>query len=216
MSSAATAVAGWSFLCAAAMLWLGAVLLPVKLGTFFDPGDFARVDRVLHRWIWLFRVHLFGYVLTAMAFVALGATIENAEARVLIWPAIAVACAGLIVSALAGAFYYHFGAWGAISMRDKLAPERAQFADSLKISTEYVTCLVRFGRVFFGLGLVVLAAGMAALGAFPVWISASAALLGAAAMALTMALPDNLEYYRPIFHLDALWLIAVGLVLLGA
>ena len=40
----------------------------------------------------------------------------------------------------------------------------------------------------------------------------SAALLSIAAMALTMALPDNLEYYRPVF--SALWLVAIGWVLL--
>lgn len=216
MNSAAAGVAGWSFLAASAMLWLGAVLLPVKLGTFIDPEDFARIHRVLHRWIWLFRLHLFGYVLTAMAFVAFGATIEDPLARVVIWPAIAVSCAGLIVSALASAFYYHFGAWGAIDMHAKALAECARFADSLKISTEYVTCLVRFGRVFFGLGQVVLAAGLLATGLWAAWIWLSAAALGIAAMALTMGLPDRLEYYRPIFHLSALWLVAIGLVLLGA
>src|SRR5262245_19605183 len=118
MSGAAVEIAGWSFLAASAMLWLGAVLLPVKLGTFIDPADLARIHRVLYRWIWLVRLHLFGYVVTAMALVALGATIEDTLARVVLWPGIAVACAGLIVSALAAAFYYHFGACGAIDMHE--------------------------------------------------------------------------------------------------
>jgi hypothetical protein len=216
MNDVALHVAGGSFVAASVMLWLGSVLLPVKLGTFIDPADLARVRKVLRRWIWLFRLHLFGYVVTAMAFVAFGATVEGAVARVVIWPAIAVACAGLIVSALAAAFYYHFGAWGAIDLHEKPAAELARFADSLRVSTEYVTCLVRFGRVFFGLGLVVLAAGLLLTGLWPAWIGVSAALLGIAAMALTMALPDNLEYYRPVFHLNALWLVATGWVLLRA
>ena len=34
------------------------------------------------------------------------------------------------------------------------------FVESLRVSTEYVTCLVRFGRVFSGLGFVVLGLGL--------------------------------------------------------
>jgi hypothetical protein len=33
-------------------------------------------------------------------------------------------------------------------------------------------------------------------------------------MALTMGLPDNLKLYRPVFHLNAMWLAAFGVVLL--
>jgi hypothetical protein len=29
-------------------------------------------------------------------------------------------------------------------------------------------------------------------------------------MAITMAFPDALELYRPVFHLNALWLLATG------
>ena len=39
-------------------------------------------------------------------------------------------------------------------------------------------------------------------------------LLGAVGMALTMGLPDNLSLYRPVFHLNALWLAAFGVVTL--
>ena len=48
----------------------------------------------------------------------------------------------------------------------------------------------------------------------PLWIAGSAALLGVTAMALTMAFPDNLEFYRPVFHLIAAWLAATGILLL--
>ena len=62
-----------------------------------------------------------------------------------------IAVAGLLVSALGGAFYYHHGAWGSIELAGK-PPEAAQaFVDALRVDTEYVTCLVRFGRVFGGL-----------------------------------------------------------------
>jgi len=31
---------------------------------------------------------------------------------------------------------------------------------------------------------------------------------------LTMAYPDNLEFYAPVFYLNSLWLLATGLVIL--
>jgi hypothetical protein len=215
MGNLAPQVTGWAFITAALMLWLGWVLLPVRPGPFFDSRDFARIHACFRRWIWLFRLHLFGYVVTAMAFAALGALLAEAAERVIVWPAVAVAGAGLIVSALAAAFYYHFGAWGALDMAGK-APEAVDgFVASLRVSTEYVTCLTRFGRVFFGLGQVVLAIGLFAGGALPPWVGFCAAVLGISAMAITMGFPDNLEYHAPVFHLTALWLLATGAAVLG-
>ena len=214
MNDFATQVTGWLFIAAACMLWLGWTLMPVHLGPFLAAGDFSRVYKSLRRWIWLYRVHLFGYIVTVMAFVALGTLLAETLARIVIWPAVAVAGAGLMVAALAAAFYYHFGAWGAIDMQGK-SPEAIQgFVDSLRVSTEYVTCLVRFGRVFFGLGQVVLAVGFLQGGIMPLWVTVSAAALGLAGMGLTMAFPDNLEFYRPVFHLTAVWLVATGIVVL--
>lgn len=208
-------VTGWGFIAATAMLWLGWVLLPVKLGTFIAGEAFVSIHRVLYRWIWLFRIHLFGYLVTMMAFVALGTLADGALARAIMWPAIAVVCAGLIVSALAQAFYYHFGAWGAVDMHDKTSAERAQYVKSLDVSTHYVTCLVRFGRVFYGLGLAIVAVGLHQSGLLPGFLAVSAGILGVAAMAVTMGFPDNLEYYGPLFHLNALWLAAAGAVLIA-
>lgn len=203
-------IAAWLFFAAALMTWGGWMLLPHRIGTFFEAGDFAAVDARLHLWIWMFRIHLFGLITTVLALVALGAVLEDSDARVLLWPGAAVAAAGILVTALAAAFYYHFGAWGAISQRGREAGEIAAFASSLHVATEYVTCLVRFGRVFFGLGQVVLVAGLLADRRLPRWIGWSGALLGVAGMALTMALPDALDLYRPIFHLDVAWLAAIG------
>ena len=97
-------------------------------------------------------------------------------------------------------------------MQGKSDDAKASFVDSLQVTTEYVTCLVRFGRVFFGLGQLVLAFGFWALGA-PIWVSVATGLLGVAAMALTMGLPDELDYYHPVFHLNALWFLVAGLSL---
>ena len=38
--------------------------------------------------------------------------------------------------------------------------------------------------------------------------------MGVAGMTLTMGLPDNLSLYQPVFHLNALWLAAFGVVAL--
>jgi hypothetical protein len=45
---------------------------------------------------------------------------------------------------------------------------------------------------------------------FPWWIGGSVVALGVAAMALTMLWPDNWALYTPVFHLQALWLAAIG------
>lgn len=207
------AITGWFFIGAAALIWFGWIMTPARIGTFFKPDDFERVHRSLRRWIWLFRFHLFGYVMAVMALVSLGAMYSGNSVRLLIWPAVAVCAAGLFVSALAQAFYYHFGAWGALDMHGKSEEVKAGFVESLHVTTEYVSCLVRFGRVFFGLGQVVLALGFLALGV-SIWVTLATALLGVAAMALTMGLPDDLDYYHPVFHLNALWFLVAGVSLI--
>ena len=214
MDAFATQVTGWLFVAAATMSWVGITFLPAPIGTFFERDDFARVLARLRVWIWLYRVHLFGYLVTLMAFVALATLLSDAPARIVIWPAVAVCGAGLLTSALAGAFYYHFGAWGALDMKGRSPDAVDGFVASLRVTTEYVTCLVRFGRVFFGLGQLVLAIGLLYGGLVPAWVGASAAILGIGAMALTMGLPDDLHLYRYIFHLNILWLVALGLVVL--
>src|SRR5262245_58203356 len=155
-----TAVTGSLFLAGAFLLWSGWVLLPRRVGMFFQSDDFPAIGARLQLWLWLYRVHLFGVVVSALALVALAALVANQPAvRILVWPGAAVAVAGLIVGAVGSAFYYHFGVWGALETRK--APDLAKgLVESLQLPTHYVTCLVRFGRVFCGLGLTVLAAGL--------------------------------------------------------
>src|SRR5262249_23987085 len=162
-----TDVTGWFFLAGALMLWGGWVLLPRRVGMFFQSDDFPAIGTRLHLWLWLYRVHLFGVVVSALALVALAALVaDRPAARVLVWPGAAVAVAGLIVGAVGSAFYYHFGVWGALETRE--APDAAKgLVESLRLPTHYVACLVRFGRVFCGLGLTVLAVGLLRGGGFP-------------------------------------------------
>jgi hypothetical protein len=86
--------------------------------------------------------------------------------------------------------------------------------ESLHLLSHYVTCLVRFGSIFCGLGLTVLAVGLLRGNVLPWWFGGGAAGLGVAAMALTMLWPDNWALYTPVFHLQALWLAATGAYLL--
>ncbi len=213
-SDFSTKVTGGSFIAAGLMLLLGWILLPTHIGTFFQPQDFAAVHAQWSFWIWMYRIHIFGMVVTTMALVALGALLSESAARILVWPGVAMAGAGMMVSALATAFYYHFGAWGALDM-DGESPEMIlAFVESLRVSTEYVTCLVRFGRVFSGLGFVVLGLGLLKWKMLPAWITYTAAVMGLAGMAITMGLPDDLEVYMPVFYLTTLWLAATGIVTL--
>ncbi len=149
-----------------------------------------------------------------MAFVALATLASGTPSRILVWPAVAVLGTGLMMGAVAAAFYYHFGAWGSVDMDGKPAEAIRAFIDSLRVSTEYVTCLVRFSRVFVGVGQVVLAIGLLQAGPWPAWLVGWGGVLGVAGMALTMGLPDNLSLYRPVFHLNALWLATFGVVTL--
>jgi hypothetical protein len=161
----------------------------------------------------MYRIHLFGMITTVIALFALMARVADSPARLLIWPGAAVTSAGMVVGSLAEAFYYHHGAWGSIELAGKSPAAALAFVAALRVDTEYITCLLRFGRVFGGLGLTVLAWGLLRYRILPAWNGYLAGVIGVAAMALTMALPDNLPLYLPIFHALAFWLLASGIVL---
>jgi hypothetical protein len=205
---------GGAFVAAALMLWLGWALLPVHIGTYFQPDDFGRIHEQFRPWIWIYRVHMFGRVIAVIALVALG-TMTGSAARVLIWPGIVVAAAGLFVGTVAEAFYYHHGAWGALELAGKNTVEIQAFVDALRVDTEYVTCLTRFGRVFGGVGLILIAWGLVReRTTLPTALAAVLGLVGLASIALTMGLPDHLSWYQPIFHVLCAWLLASGAAIL--
>ena len=206
---------GGAFVIAALLLWLGWALLPVRIGTFFEPDVFARIQEQFRFWIWMYRFHLFGMILGVAALVALAALVADLPARVVLWPGVVIASAGLLVGALGEAFYYHHGAWGSLELADKSAADAAQFVANLRVDTEYVTCLVRFGRVFGGLGLVLVGWSLWQWRLLPRWVAALAGLIGLAAMALTMGLPDDLHLYQPVFHAFTIWLLATGVLITG-
>ena len=215
MQNLETNITGGLFLAAAAMLYFGWILLPAKIGSYFEIKDFAAVRAKRRLWIWIYRIYLFGYIAGVMAFVALATLMTESAARIIVWPAVAVLDAGLIMTALAYAFYYHFGAWGSMDMDGKSDEDVQKFIASLRVSTEYITCWVRFGRIFIGVGQLVFVLGLLLqAGPWPMWLIIAGALLGVAGIGLTLEWPDNLDYYKPLFYLDVLWLAIMGIALL--
>jgi hypothetical protein len=205
---------GGLFIAAGLMLALGWGLLPVKIDDFFKVETFGAIESQLRLWIWLFRIYLFGHLMAVMALVAFGTSLDAGFAKTVALPGIIVATSGLIVGAIGGAFYYHHGAWGALDMAGKSAPAIAEFVKSLKVDTEFATCLVRFARVFFGLGQTVFGLSLLVSRSLPSWLAWSAVALGVAAMALTMGLPDDLHLYMPIFYLNSVWFALGGFAVL--
>jgi hypothetical protein len=134
MTAFALRVAGFLFVAAALMLWLGWVLLRVRPSGFFVPRQFAAIRADYRRWIWLYRAHIFGYLVTIMGAAALAAAVEGPDARVRIWPGVAVLAVGSIVGALGAAFYYHMGAWGAVDLDGRGEDEITRFIAGLKSS----------------------------------------------------------------------------------
>jgi hypothetical protein len=162
----------------------------------------------------MYRMHIFGLVMSALAFAAFASLFTESPARVLVWPGAAAAVGGMFVWAVATAFYYHFGAWGGLVYGDKPVADRQALVDSLLLNTEYLSCLVRFGHVFSGLGLLVIGAGLLTWKILQKWLGVWAAAMGIVAMGVTMGLPEYPQYYLPVFHAFPLWLACMGATLI--
>lgn len=75
---------GGVFIAAALMLWLGWMVLPARIGTYFQADVFSQIHDQFHLWIWTYRIHLFGLIMTAMALTAVAAAVADSPARALI------------------------------------------------------------------------------------------------------------------------------------
>ena len=209
-----TKVIGWAFITAAILLWGGWFFSPHHLGEYIVASDFEAVNQNLWTWIWLYRMHIFGWVIMGIAMFALTSIATKKPYRVLIYPGTGMVIVGTFTLAIAAAFYYTFGAWG-IGKTVGKSPEEVQgIMDGLQFINHYVTCFVRFGRVFSGVGLVILGA------AFVKWNIVSKALgwltiiMGIVTMGIIMGIPDHFEIYQPMFHVKVVWLVLMGLTLL--
>lgn len=210
-----TKFTGWVFILAALMLWGGYMLSPHNVGEYLVATDFPAIGESLWTWIWVFRVHIFGWVMMIIAVIALAMIANKMPYRILITPGVGMVVVGTFTLALGSAFYYNYGAWG-VGMTQGKSPEEVQaFMDSILNINQYVTCFMRFGRIFSGVGLVLLGAGMlkgrimhAGMG----WLTL---LLGGVAMGIILFIPEYFEYYKPMFHVKSLWLALMGVVILN-
>lgn len=209
-----TNFSGWAFLFAAILLWGGWMLLPHKLGEYIIASDFEQVGKNVWFWIWMYRVHIFGWVTMAIAIFALLSFTGKSPYRVVIVPGAGMTIVGTFTLAIASAFYYNFGAWGVGETMGKSTEEVEAFMNGILFTNQYVTCFLRFGRIFSGVGLVLLGYSFIKWKLFPTWLGGFTALLGLAAMAIILAIPDNFEIYKPLFHVKAIWLVAMGAVIL--
>lgn len=209
-----TKFTGWAFIVAALLLWGGWALSPHHVGEYFEASDFPSIGENVWYWIWMYRIHIFGWVTMAIAMLALVATTARKPYRVLILPGAGMVIVGTFTIAIAAAYYYNYGAWGVGQTAGKSPAEIQAFMDSILYTNQYVTCFVRFGRIFSGVGLVLLGAGLIKWKIVSAWLGWFTTILGLVAMGIILSIPDNFEVYKPIFHVKVLWLVAMGVTFL--
>ena len=61
---------GWAFILAAVLLWSGWALSPHQVGEYFQASDFPAIGENVWFWIWMYRIHIFGWVTMAIAIFA--------------------------------------------------------------------------------------------------------------------------------------------------
>ena len=209
-----TRFTGWSFLFAALLLWGGWALSSHHVGEYLVASDFKEIGKDVWYWIWMYRIHIFGWVTMGIAMFALTSLIVKNPFRVVFLPGIGMVVVGTFTLAIAAAFYYNFGAWGVGKTAGKSPEEVQQFMDGILFTNQYVTCFLRFGRIFSGVGLILLGYGFYKSNMVPVWLSGFTVLLGLVAMCIILFIPVNFEIYKPVFHVKVLWLVTMGVVLL--
>ncbi len=209
-----TQFTGWSFIVAALLLWGGWVASSHQIGEYIVASDFEAIGENVWYWIWMYRIHIFGWVTMGIAMFALTPMIAKNAFRVILLPGIGMTVVGTFTLAIAAAFYYNFGAWGVGETAGKSPEEIAEFMEGILFTNQYVTCFIRFGRIFSGVGLVLLGVGFLKSKMLPTWLGGFTALLGLAAMGIILAIPDNFEIYKPIFHTKVIWLVTMGVMIL--
>lgn len=209
-----TKVTGWFFIVAAILLWGGWVLSPHHLGEYIVESDFTAIGENVWYWIWMYRIHIFGWVTMGIALFALVSVTARKPYRVLILPGAGMAIIGTFTLAIAAAYFYNFGAWGVGKTMDKTPEEVQAFMNGILYTNQYVTCFIRFGRIFSGVGLILLGFGFIRWKIVGSWLGWFTLILGFAAMLIILLIPDNFEIYKPIFHVKVIWLIAMGAMIL--
>ena len=205
---------GWAFILAAVLLWFGWALSPHHIGEYIVASDFTEVGKSVWYWIWMYRIHIFGWVAMGISMFALLSIASQKPYRVVLLPGIGMVIVGTFTLAIANAYYYNFGAWGVGKTAGMSVVEVKEFMDNMLFTNQYVTCFVRFGRIFSGVGLVLLGAAFIKWKLVGTWLGWFTLLLGFLAMGIILSIPDNFEIYKPIFHVKVIWLLSMGFALL--
>jgi len=209
-----TSFTGWAFVLAAILLWFGWVLSPHHIGEYIVASDFTKIGDSVWFWIWMYRFHIFGWVTMGISMFALLSIITNRPYRTVVLPGIGMIIVGTFTLAIANAFYYNFGAWGVGKTAGLSATEIQEFINDILFTNQYVTCFIRFGRIFSGVGFVLLGAAFLKWNLVSKWLGWFTVLFGLAAMGIILGIPDNFEIYKPLFHVKVLWLLVMGIRLL--
>lgn len=218
---------GWAFILAAILLWGGWALSSHHIGEWIQASDFEEVGKNIWYWIWMYRFHIFGWVTMAIASFALITILTQRPLRVVAFPGLGMIIVGTFSLAIANAFYYNFGAWG-VGVVDAITNPDSnysvsivnefktvdEFMKSILATNNYVTCFIRFGRIFSGVGFVLLGFAFIKWNLVSKILAWFTLLFGVAAVAVILGIPDNFEVYKPLFHVKVVWLLAMGISLL--
>lgn len=205
---------GWAFILAAILLWGGLVLSSHHIGEYIVADDFKEIGKGVWYWIWMYRIHIFGWVAMGIAMFSLVTLTTGRPYRVVTLPGIGMVVVGTFAIAIANAFYYNFGAWGVGKTIGMNPIELEIFMKDILATNQYATCFLRFGRIFSGVGFVLLGYGFIKWNLVAKWLGWFTAILGFVAMGIILSIPDNFEIYKPIFHVKVVWLLAMGISLL--
>lgn len=208
-----TRFTGWAYIIAAALLWGGYAMSSHHIGEYIVAADFEAISNNVWYWIWMFRIHIFGWVTMGIATFALVSITAHKPYRVLIFPGAGMVIVGTFTLAIAAAYYYNHGAWGVGKTAGMSALEIEEFVDNLLYTNQYVTCFVRFGRIFSGVGFVLIGFAFIKWRIVRLWLGWFTLALGLISMSIILFIPDNFEIYKPIFHVKALWLLLLGVVI---
>ena len=205
---------GWTFIIAAILLWFGYMLSSHHIGEYIVATDFEVIGENVWYWIWMYRIHIFGWVTMGIAMFAFLSFTAREPYRILILPGAGMVIIGTFSLAIASAYYYNHGAWGVGQIAGKTTEEVDAFMNNLLFTNQYVTCFLRFGRIFSGVGLVLLGASFVRWRILDRWLGWFTIILGILAVGIILLIADNFEIYRPLFHIKVLWLVTMGLFIL--
>lgn len=216
-----TRFAGAALILGGVMAALGFLIRPAPVHQNFQLENFIAISTAMTIWIRSFQILIFGFFIRLAGLVALGTLHRDSHSRIVLFPAIAICSAALLVSALSESYYMHVGVWGAFELQNASASVREGFLNNIRPLSEWVSCLERMSNMFYCFGSVVLGYGLIRGKLVGKWLGAAAALIGIVGMSLLMLYPNSIAAfepmtaYLPISIALALWYVAVGVAIIS-